>query len=329
MTEGILVLSDADIRAALPTGRAIESQKVAYVAASEAGRVYGSGAAHAGLTDDTLVFAATGSLRGVTGVVCKFGMQVPGNAARGLPSVHAFVTLLDAETGQPLACLNGTTITTIRTAAGLAAAADALANPAAVTLGVLGAGVQARETIRCVAEVRALRAVYVCSRDPEHVRALIADVQPELHATLHAAASAREVSERADIVACCTTSRDPVVFGEFLNAGATVLTMGSYHPAGREIDLAATRRAATTVVDDVAKAFANCGPVIDAVAAGAVSEAALVAVGDILAGRRTGRASLEDILVFHSMGLAAQDAAAAWAVYQSALETGAGRRVAF
>jgi ornithine cyclodeaminase len=119
-----LVLSDSDIRTALPLTAAVESQKSAYRAAVTPGGHIGSGTSHAGASVDSLVFALTGSLVGKTGVACKFGMQVPDNRGRGLPSVHAFVTLIDADTGETLACLNGTTITTMRTAAGIAAAAD-------------------------------------------------------------------------------------------------------------------------------------------------------------------------------------------------------------
>ena len=98
--------------------------------------------------DDSLTFAHTGAIAGLTGVTCKFGLQVPGNTARGRPAVHAVVIVLRPGTGEPLACLNGTAVTALRTAAGVGAAAEVLARPEASRLGLAGAGVQAREAAR-------------------------------------------------------------------------------------------------------------------------------------------------------------------------------------
>jgi len=131
----LLVLSDSDIRAVLSPRQAIDSQRAAYLAVAE-GRLSASGVTSArDPADDSLTFAHTGAIAGLTGVTCKFGMQASGNAARGLPSVHAIVTVLRPDTGEPLACLNGTAVTALRTAAGVAAAADVLARPDAGRLG--------------------------------------------------------------------------------------------------------------------------------------------------------------------------------------------------
>ena len=89
----LLVLSDADIRSVLSPRAAIDSQRAAYLAAAD-GRVAASGVTSSWDADGSLTFAHTGAIAGLTGVTCKFGMQVSGNAARGLPSVHAVVTVL-------------------------------------------------------------------------------------------------------------------------------------------------------------------------------------------------------------------------------------------
>ena len=326
---GLLILSDRDIRRALPLDRAIASQKQAYVAAATPGAAMGAGVAHAGTSAEQLVFALTGGIHGQTGVACKFGMQVPSNHLRGLPSVHAFVTLLDPESGVPLACLNGTTITTMRTACGIAAAADLLAPPGSARLAVIGSGVQAREAVRAIAAIRPLSLVRLWSRDPTNCRSAVAALASEVDTNFEIAPTAQAAIADSDIVVTCTLSHDPVVRGEWVGKGATVLTVGSYHPAGRETDLALTRWAARTFTDDVAKALGNGGAILEAVSAGALAAGDLVAIGDVLQGRHPGRSSADDILLFHSMGLGIQDAAAAWAAYQGALAAGIGTTVAF
>src|SRR5258706_5612474 len=266
---GLLILSDRDIRAALPLDRAIASQKAAYVAAAMPGAGVGAGAAHAGTDAEQLVFALTGGIHGQTGVACKFGMQVPSNHRRGLPSVHAFVTLLDPETGVPLACLNGTTITTMRTACGIAAAADLLAPPGATRLAVIGSGVQAREAVRSIAAIRRLSLVRLWSRDPANCRSAVAALATEVDTNFEIARTPQAAVADCDIVVTCTLSHDPVVSGDWVGKGVTVLTVGSYHPAGRETDLALSRRAARIFTDEVAKALGNGGAILEAGVAGA------------------------------------------------------------
>ena len=137
-------------------------------------------------------------------------MQVSGNAARGLPSVHAIVTVLRPDTGEPLACLNGTTVTALRTAAGIAAAADVLARPDAGRLGLIGAGVQAREAARLIAAVRDLSAIRVHGLRPRQSSELAADLQAELGVPSCAVTSAEQVAANSDILVTATTSRNPL-----------------------------------------------------------------------------------------------------------------------
>src|SRR5580704_18254386 len=224
----LLVLSDSDIRAVLSPRQAIDSQRAAYLAVAE-GRLSASGVTSArDPADDSLTFAHTGAIAGLTGVTCKFGMQASGNAARGLPSVHAIVTVLRPGTGEPLACLNGTAVTALRTAAGIGAAADALARPDATRLGLVGAGVQAREAARMIGAVRALSQIGVLARSAQRGAEVAADLEAETGVPAAAAASAAELAGESDIVLTATTSKAPVLRGIWLRAGSTVLTVGSY-----------------------------------------------------------------------------------------------------
>lgn len=323
----LLVLSDAEVQSVLSPRAAIESQRAALVAAAER-RVTAMGVLSAvDPADDSLVFAHTGAIPGLTGVTCKFGLQVPGNAARGLPSVHAAVMVLRPDTGEPLACLNGTALTALRTAGGIGAAADALARPDASRLGLVGAGVQARAAARMIAEIRTLSQVTVHSRTSASAAALADDLAADLGVPAAAAADAAGLAAASDIIVTATTSREPVIRGEWLRPGVTVLTVGSYEPGRREIDLAATVRADATFTDDPAKAKSYCGPLAVAREHGISIDPE--PVGEVIAGRRLGRHEAGDVIVFHCTGLGVQDASVAAAVLEAATARQVGRRIEF
>ena len=272
-------------------------------------------------------FAHTGAIAGLTGVTCKFGMQVSGNAARGLPSVHAVVTVLHPVTGEPLACLNGGTVTALRTAAGIAAAADALARPDAARLGLVGAGVQAREAARMISAVRGLSAIGVCGRSDEGSARLAAELQAELGVPSAATRSAEQLAAQSDILVTATTSRTPVLRGDWLTPGCTVLTVGSYEPDRRELDLTATTRANLITADDPVKASSQCGILVEASERGVPVH--VMPIGEVLAGRTAGRQADVDVVLFHCTGLGIQDASLAWSVLELAAERQRGRTVDF
>lgn len=323
----LLVLSEAEIRSILTPRVAIDSQRAAYAAVAD-GTVTALGVtASLDSADGSLTFAHTGAIRGVTGVTCKFGLQAPGNAARGLPAVHAVVTVLRPGTGEPLACLNGAAVTALRTAAGVGAAAEVLARPDASRLGLVGAGVQAREAARMIAAIRPLSGIAVFCRSTAHSARLAANLQTELGVPSAAADSPAAVAAGSDIVVTATTSREPVVRGTWLRPGSTVLTVGSYEPGLRELDLAATARASATFTDDPVKAMASCGMLIEAREQGVAPE--VTAVGEVITGRAPGRHSADDVVLFHCTGLGIQDASLAWTVLELAGAQQVGRMVEF
>ncbi len=323
----LLVLSGAEIRSVLSPRAAIDSQRGAYLAAAD-GTVTASGVTSSlDPADDSLAFAHTGAIRGRTGVTCKFGLQVPGNAARGLPTVHAVVTVLRPGTGEPLACLNGATVTALRTAAGIGAAAEVLARPDASRLGLVGAGVQAREAARMIGAVRELSQVRVLARSGRRGAEVAADLAAELGVPAAAADSAAELASESDIVLTATTRRDPVLRGAWLRAGSTVLTVGSYEPDRRELDLAATARADATFADDPVKAASCCGPLVEASEQGVPP--VVRSIGEVIAGLAPGRGTAEDVVLFHCAGLGVQDSSLAWAVLELATAAGVGRKVEF
>jgi ornithine cyclodeaminase/alanine dehydrogenase-like protein (mu-crystallin family) len=323
----LLVLGDSDIRAVLSPQAAIDSQRAAYVAVAE-GRLSAAGVtATRDPAGDSLTFTHTGAITGLTGITCKFGMQVSENAARGLPSVHAIVTVLRPDTGEPLACLNGATVTALRTAAGVAAAADALARPDATRLGLVGAGVQAREAARLISAVRNLSRIQISGLSARQCSDLAANCETELGVASSVAASAEEVAATSDILVTATTSREPVVAGAWLPSGSTVLTVGSYEPDRRELDLEAVARADVITADDPVKAASHCGILVEARQRGVPTQ--VTGIGEIIAGRDLGRRAATDVVLFLCTGLGVQDASLAWAVIELAAARRLGTTVEF
>lgn len=326
----MLVIGGSDLRQLADLNAVIESQRDAYRSASE-GTMTAEGVLTAiNSENDALVFAVTGAIVGSTGATFKVGSENPGNAARGLPAVQSAVLLTDPLTSEVLACLNGSELTALRTSAGIAAAADALARRDATSLGIIGSGAQAREVARTVSVIRPLSEIRIWSRTAERRDALVAALNedPEIAATVVTASGARAASE-CDIVVTCTTSHDPVVEGEWLRPGTTVLTIGSYAPERREIDVRTSERAGGTYVDDVEKSLEWSGPLREAISQGVVEPHDVTPIGAVLSGEVGGRLREDDILIFHSLGLAIQDATLGWMIFERAMREGLGTNAAF
>lgn len=319
---GVRVLSDADLRPLLGAREVVDAADLAFKLAAEPGRVRAGQTHYETFADDGFAFVHSAVADGATGLVFKTGTQVPGNRSAGLPTVHATVSVHDADTGETRALLNGNTITTLRTSAGLVSGARALAGDAGV-VGVLGAGVQATEFILLAREVLDVERFLIWSPGLEkHGRARLdprlADVSVEI------AESPRSLCEESRVIATCTLSREPVVRGEWVWPGTTIVTMGSYEPDRCELDVDCSARADVTVTDAPHHAVRSTGPVCAAVRAGVLAEGDVLALGEVLRGSRAGRTSDEEIVVFHSNGLGVQDATLAWLAYTRARERNVG-----
>jgi len=245
-----------------------------------------------------------------------------GNAARGLPTVTSIYVLSDYATGVPLAIMDGSYLTAIRTAAGSACATRQLARPAARTLGVFGTGVQARFHVETIRRVRALDRVLVSGSSPEKAQAFAAWVR---QATGLAAESASPAAtSAADIVAACTTSPTPVVVADHVGDGAHVNAVGAFTPSTRELPSALIGRA-RVYVDTRAGACAEAGDLLLAVEDGAFALADVAGeLGEVILGTTPGRPSAEAVTVYKSVGAAFLDAATAHVAFEAAQRVGAG-----
>lgn len=236
----------------------------------------------------------------------------PGNAARGLPGLHASYLLHDAVTGVPLALIDGDVLTARRTAATSALAADALARDDARHLLVIGAGRIAALLPSAYACVRPdLQRISLWARDGAKAQALAGElarqglpVQPvnDLAAT----------AAQADIISCATLATTPVVQGAWLASGSHLDLIGSFTPAMREADDACL--AGARVVTDTLEALVKSGEFIGPLARGVLQRDAISALDDVLRGQASGRRGARERTVFKSVGHALEDLAAAMLV---------------
>lgn len=248
-------------------------------------------------------------------IAVKLVSVFDGNARRGLPSHQALICLFDAETGTPVAVLDGTHITAQRTAGAAALSARLLARPEARTLAIIGAGVQGGAHLGLVPRVRDVAEIRVASlRLAEAERLAAAD--PRARAVV----SFEEAVRGADVVCLCTGAPAPVIQREWVAPGTHVTSIG-YNPPGGELDPALARAGRLFVETRLAFAPppAGCGEL-----AGLDPETG-TELGEVLLGRRPGRRTGEEITVYKAMGHAAEDLAAASLVYARARQEGAGR----
>lgn len=322
----LLVLSAADVRSLLDVDLAIGSQQLAFESLGRGDALLPARLLIEG-DKDSVSFCYAARLAPDAGAVCKFGSVNPANADRGMPTISALVTVLDGEDGHPVAIIDGTTVTTIRTAAASAVAARVLARPGSSNLAVLGSGVQADAHVRAMSRVLPLKAVHVWGVDAGQAAALAGALGEELDFEVGVAATAEEAVRQADVVVGCTTSVEPILETAWLPAGATMISIGSFAADRCEVPQDLLTRAKALVVDDVDTALEHAGPVVQGIASGVITADQLVSLGEVLTGARWGRTSDSDIVYYNSVGVGVQDAAAAAVLVDAARSAGRGQTV--
>jgi ornithine cyclodeaminase/alanine dehydrogenase-like protein (mu-crystallin family) len=251
----------------------------------------------------------------------------PENHAQQRPSHQGVVVLFDPVHGEPIAVLDASTLTEIRTASVSAAATRALSRPGATELAVLGTGAQADAHARAIPCVRRVRHIRVWGRRPEQARAFAARLARTQVLPVEVFETAEEAVRSADLVCTTTSSSRPVLEGEWLAPGTHVNAVGAVGPGLRELD-ARTLQRARVYVDHRESAMAESEDLKVPLADGTLRpDDVLGEVGQVLLGTLPGRRSEEEITVFKSVGLAIEDLAAARLVHERAVAQGTGTRV--
>jgi alanine dehydrogenase len=249
------------------------------------------------------------------------------SAGFGASDAWFLTPIFDAETGEPLAVLDGAWMNPLKTGAAGAVGLDALAREDATDLAVIGSGTQARGQVRAAAGVRPFETVRVYSPTETHREAFATEFDRELDATVTAVESSTAAVGGADAVITATRASEPVFDGDDLAPGTHVTAMGQYHPKKRELD-AATIERATYVPDLRARAFQDAGSFLAALDAGRVDDDHVHAeLGEVIADSAPGRTSEGEITVFDSGGTAIETVAAAHLLYERARDRGLGTEI--
>jgi ornithine cyclodeaminase len=322
-----LILSEAEVAEHLPLDECVEAmaEVLAARARGEAEMPLRSvvrGGGSAGMLG--LMPAYRGGERAAYSLkaVCIF----PSNPRLGLDAHQGVVVLFDGETGRPEAVLNGSAVTSIRTAAVTALATRLLARDDARTLAILGSGVQAAAHLRALAHVRPFEQIRVFSPNEAHVRTLIDRHRDGV--PIEAAPSARAALDGADVVVTATSSKEPVLERGWLAPGAHVNAIGASVPSSRELDVA-TLAAAELFVDSRESVANEAGEWRLALSEGAIDGTAHIRgeIGEVLTGACPGRSGPTALTVFRSLGIAVEDLAAAELAVAHARAAGAGVEV--
>ena len=270
----------------------------------------------AAMEDDGRVFVAV-----------KANVNLPGNPLRhGRPTIQGALILLDGDDGRPLAIMDSITLTSLRTAAVAALAAEHLALRDARTITIVGCGEQGEAQLRAMAAVRPLDAGFAVDVDSRKAIRFASRLSAELGWRVEASSDLAAAVAASDICVTCTTSEAPLLFAEHVHRGLFVAAVGADNPAKQEIDAAALAR--TRVVVDSLPACAAGGDLHHAITANAMTEQDIHGeLSAIVAGQVPARTTGDEVFVFDSTGTALQDVAAAALVYQRAADAGAGLRV--
>jgi len=321
------ILSRADVQRVLTMPMAIEACRQAYIAVSDGlATVPQRHAVHVPQRDgDMLVMS--GYLPGLPALGLKVISTFTRNHEHGLASTLGAILLLDPATAVPQVLMDGGLLTAVRTGAGSGVATDLLARQDADSVAILGTGGMAWDQLQAVATVRPIRQVFVWNR----TRARAEDFAQKIRAThihwdIQVFADPDEALARASIVCAATSSPDPVVHGSALQAGTHVNLTGAHRPDWREVDSAAVKRAGVLCVDS-ATAGLYPGDFSLPLKAGEITRAEIVEIGAISTAKATGRTHADEITLFKSVGLAAQDLAVAVQVHQAARQLGLGTHV--
>jgi alanine dehydrogenase len=327
MTDATLVLTAADVAGLLDLRTCIDTIEQA-LRDHEAGHSLGPTSLGLTLSDGSFHVKAAGLSRdGRSFIAAKANVNLPGNPARhGLPTIQGVLVLADAVAGTPLAVMDSTVITTVRTGATTAVAARHLSLPDAETITIVGCGEQGRIQLQAIAAVRPLVRAWAVDLDRDKACAYARTMSAELGLTVEATDDLRGAIARSQICVTCTTSHTPVVPADVLHPGLFLAAVGADNPAKQELDPRILSHA--RVVVDSLDACAASGELHHALAGGVMTRHDVHGeLPALTSGRLSGRSTADEIFVFDSTGTALQDVAAAVLVYTSAIAAGIGLSV--
>lgn len=254
----------------------------------------------------------------------RFSVKINGdflpNVERfGMPSLLGLIILCSGETGYPLAIMDSREITLVRTGAATAVAAKCLANPNSETVTICGCGAQGRIQLRALTQVLPIKKAFAFSRDQQKARSYAAEMSQELGIEVAVVDNLKHALERSDVCITCTRSTRFFILEEYIRPGTFVAAVGADAPSKQELD--PMLLISNKVVVDLLGQCARAGELHHALDCGLSQEDVYAELGDVVSGRKPGRCSTEEIIIFDSTGTSLQDVAAASAIYRKAVSS--------
>jgi alanine dehydrogenase len=319
----LIVLSRRDLASLMRFGDYVEAVEEAFGLLAEGGCAAPL-PMHIPATGGGFHVKAASLPRGRGYVAVKVNANFPGNrASAGLPTIQGAVLLSAAADGTPLALLDSIEITIQRIGAATAVAAKYLARPDSRTATICGCGEQGRIQLIALRHALDLRQVFAWDRDREIAAAYARTLSRELDLAIEAVAELRQATLASDVIATCTSAREPYLDLADVRPGTFIAAIGADNPEKNEIGAALMAQA--TVVADVLAQSATMGDLHHAIRAGTMSaEDVHAELGELVTGRKRGRASPDEITIFDGTGTGVQDVAAAARAYEAARARGVG-----
>jgi ornithine cyclodeaminase/alanine dehydrogenase-like protein (mu-crystallin family) len=333
--KAMLILTAEDVRKALPMNETIEAMKRAYASLSDGKAEVPLRTRLSVPPQDAVSLFMPAYVHTDEGdaLAVKVVSLFPKNPERErkLAFIQAAVLVLDADTGRPMALLEGNSLTAIRTGAGSGAAIDLLARADSKVVAVFGAGAQGRTQLEAACSVRKIESAWVFDTSVERADDFVRDMagKGNIPKELRIANTSAQALSEADIVCTATTSSTPVFADEELQPGTHISAIGSYTPEMQEVPGETVARA-FVVVDSRSATLAETGDLLKPMQAGLFGEEYVsTELGEIVLGRKAGRQSPEQITYFKSVGVAVQDAMAAQLALQNARKQRLGTDIKF
>jgi ornithine cyclodeaminase/alanine dehydrogenase-like protein (mu-crystallin family) len=237
------------------------------------------------------------------------------NGTAGYPSHQGVVILFDGQHGQPLMLFDAGEITAIRTAAASAVAARLLSRENSEHLAIIGSGEQAERHIEAILLVRNIQHIYLWGRNQPRTTALQQKLAARYSIPIRIMPTAQAAAEAADIICTVTAAAQPVLLGHWIPKGAHLNIVGSCTPHAREVDSSAVLHS-SLFTDCYESLFKEAGDFLIPKKDGIITDSHVKAeLGEVLTGKKAGRTTREEITLFKSLGIAAEDLYSAWHIY--------------
>ncbi len=324
----MLLLNKDDIQKVFTMKDAIEADKEAY-------KMLSSGETETPLRNVFRAKKAEGDILFMPGFIDALdvaGLKVvsifPNNVDKGLPTATGTVFLVSGETGEVVSIMDGTYITAVRTGAASGAAIDLLAKKDCKKACLIGTGGQGEAQLEAILTARDLEEVYVYSRKKEKREKFAKDMAEKFQdkgVKIVAASDSDEAVENADIIVLATTSKVPTFDASKVSKGALISGIGSYTKEMDEIDDKIFEKTDKIYFDSKDAVLSESGDIINPYEKGILKDEDFTGdIGDLILGNIKGRESDDEIIVFKSVGVSAQDIVTAKWIYEKAVEAGVG-----